>query len=363
MDVKQVLFMSNGDGEHSYAHTSTVTQKIASLAKPTIASTVDSLLEEGFFRCKLLNVADLGCAFGPGTEIFMSNVIEIVQKMCASLNCPTPEFQFYLNDLLGNDFNALFKSLSNFSQRYESLSCFIMGAPGSFHGRLFPRNWLHFAHSSYSAHWLSQVPNLMSEEGFALNKGRIYISETSSDVVKGAYLAQFRADLSTFLKFRGKEMVNNGRLMLILEGREDKDFTSQDGSFIWEKLGEAIADLVSEGFIEKEKLDTLNVPYYTASSEEIRGIVDEEGSFKIEHMEIMKIDRISPDEDPHSKGRQMAMGIRSFTGSIISHHLGEGIMDRLYGEKLPIILGDDLAKHRRKEVSIVVVLKKHVPFL
>ncbi|XP_030540395.1 7-methylxanthine methyltransferase 1-like [Rhodamnia argentea] len=361
MDVKQVLCMSKGDGEHSYARTSTHTQKIASLAKPTIASAVDSLLEEGFFPCQHLNVVDLGCASGPSVVTFMSAVIESVREKCARSNRPTPEFQFYLNDLPGNDFNTLFKSLSNFSQDYESLSCFVMGAPGSFHGRLFPSNCLHLAHSSYSVHWLSQVPNLTSEEGSPLNKGRIYISETSPRVVKEAYLAQFRADFSTFLKSRGKEMVDNGRLVLILNGREDKDFASLDGYFIWEKLGEAIADLVSEGFVEEEKLDTLNVPYYTASSEEVRGIVDEEGSFRIEHIEIMKIDRASPGEDPHSRGRKAASHARSFTGSIISHHLGEGIMDKLYGEKLPILIGDDLAKERRMGVSIVVVLKKHVP--
>ncbi|XP_056168959.1 1,3,7-trimethyluric acid N-methyltransferase CkTcS-like [Syzygium oleosum] len=362
MDGKEVLFMSKGDGEHSYAQTSTFTQKVASLAKPTIASTVDSLLEEGFFLCELLNVADLGCALGPSTETFMSTVIESVQKKCAHSNCSMPEFQLYLDDLLGNDFNTLFKSLSNFSQNYESLSCCIMGAPGSFHRRLFPRNCLHLANSSYGVHWLSQVPNLMSEEGFPLNKGRIYISKTNPSVAKEAYLAQFRADFSTFWKCRGEEMVDNGRLVLILNGREDKDSASTDGYFFWEKLGEAIADLVSEGgFVKEDKLDTLNVPYHTASSEEVRSIVDEEGSFEIEYLEIMGIDRTLPDEDPHSRGRKMAKDARSFTGSIISYHLGEGIMDKLYGEKLPIIIGDDLAKGRRKGISLVLVLKKHVP--
>ncbi|XP_030444374.1 7-methylxanthine methyltransferase ICS1-like [Syzygium oleosum] len=363
MDVKEVLFMSRGDGEDSYAQTSTYPQKIASLAKPTVASAVASLLEEGFFPCELLSVADLGCALGPSTVTFMSTVLESVQKKCAHLNCPSPELQFYLNDLPGNDFNTLFKSLSNFSQNYRSLSCFIMGAPGTFHGRLFPRNCLHLAHSSYSVHWLSQVPNLTSEEGFPLNKGRIYISETSPGVVKEAYLDQFRADFTTFLKFRSEEMVDNGRLLLVLNGRKDKDFAGINSHYIMEKLGEAIADLVSEGFVEEEKLDTLNMPHYTASSEEVRGIVGEEGSFEIEHLKIIKVDvgGTMPDEDPHSRGRKMAKDARSFTGSIISHHLGEEIMDKLYGEKLPIILGDDLAKGRRKGVSIIVVLKKLVP--
>lgn len=355
--------MSKGDGEQSYAQTSTYTQKVASVTKPKIASTVDSLLEEDFFPCELLNVADLGCASGPSTVTFMSTVLESVQKKCARLNCPPPEFQFYLNDLPGNDFNTLFKSLSSFSQSYESLSCFIMGVPGSFHGRLFPRNCVHLAHSSYSVHWLSQAPSLMSEEGFPLNKGRISISKASPDLVKKAYLDQFRADLSAFLKSRCEEMVHNGRLVLVLHGRKEEDFASLDSLDMWGKLGEAIADLVSEGLVEEEKLDTLNVPYYKASSEEVQGTVDEEGSFQIEHMEMFEVDAggTAPDEDSRSRGRKMAKHARSYTGSVISHHLGEEVMDKLYGEKLPIILGDDLAKGRRMGVSIIVVLKKHVP--
>ena len=35
--------------------------------------------------------------------------------------------------------------------------CLFSGTPGSFYGRLFPSNSLHFVHSSYSLQWLSQV--------------------------------------------------------------------------------------------------------------------------------------------------------------------------------------------------------------
>lgn len=75
--------MSKGDGEQSYAQTSTYTQKVASVTKPKIASTVDSLLEEDFFPCELLNVADLGCASGPSTVTFMSTVLESAEEVCA----------------------------------------------------------------------------------------------------------------------------------------------------------------------------------------------------------------------------------------------------------------------------------------
>jgi len=58
--------------------------------------------------------------------------------------------------------------------------------------------------------------------------------------VKEAYLAQF-------LKFRREEMVDNGRFVLVLNGRKDEDVASIDSHYVCEKLGEAIADL--EGFL------------------------------------------------------------------------------------------------------------------
>ena len=64
---------------------------------------------------------------------------------------------------MSNDFNFIFKLLPSFYQKLEesygrgSRSCFIAAMPGSFYGRLFPDNSMHFIHSSYSLHWLSQV--------------------------------------------------------------------------------------------------------------------------------------------------------------------------------------------------------------
>lgn len=83
--------------------------------------------------------------------------------MCHHQNRPFPEFQVYLNDLPGNDFNTLFRSLPAFYEKFnkeeerDSGACFVAGVPGSFYGRLFPTRSLDFVHSSSSLHWLSQA--------------------------------------------------------------------------------------------------------------------------------------------------------------------------------------------------------------
>ena len=80
------------------------------------------------------------------------------------------DYQVYLNDLPGNDFNTIFRSLRSFEDMLQEQMrdnnfghCFVNGVPGTFYGRLFPSKHLHFVHSSYSLHWLSQVVDLTND--------------------------------------------------------------------------------------------------------------------------------------------------------------------------------------------------------
>ena len=91
-----------------------------------------------------------------------------------------------------------------------------------------------------------KAPNLTSEEGLPLNKGKIYISKTSPPAVRKAYLAQFQEDFLLFLKCRSPELVHNGRMVLIIHGRESEDPTRKDSCYVWEILADAISYLVSQ---------------------------------------------------------------------------------------------------------------------
>ena len=110
-----------------------------------------------------LAIADLGCSSGPNTLLVVTKLIKIIHQLCKKLGHQSPEFLLYLNDLPGNDFNSLFRSLPSFQENIKNQMgpefgpCFVTGVPGSFYGRLFPTNSLHFVHSSYSLQWLSQV--------------------------------------------------------------------------------------------------------------------------------------------------------------------------------------------------------------
>ncbi|EYU34869.1 hypothetical protein MIMGU_mgv1a018054mg, partial [Erythranthe guttata] len=111
---------------------------------------------DGFRKC--FKIADLGCSSGTNSLFVISHIIEQIEEICKEKNGSSHspnEYQVFLNDLHGNEFNTLFNLLPNF---YDTLNndnnqskklCFISVLPGSFYGRLFPSNSLDFVHSSY----------------------------------------------------------------------------------------------------------------------------------------------------------------------------------------------------------------------
>lgn len=133
-----------------------------------LGDAIQSLISKDEIISKGLHVGDLGCGVGPVPLALTSLVIEIMQKKCKKLkrdndqdNQQVPTMHIYMNDLPSNDFNLLFRDLLNLEvlkRKDDDVPvCFLMGAPGSYYDRLFPQDTLHFVHSSYALHWLSQV--------------------------------------------------------------------------------------------------------------------------------------------------------------------------------------------------------------
>ncbi|XVF73783.1 hypothetical protein PTKIN_Ptkin13bG0009800 [Pterospermum kingtungense] len=371
MEVMQVLRMNGGNGETSYAKNSTVQSKIISVGQPIIKEAVIEISCNNMIES--MGIADLGCSSGPNTLAVIYEIMEMVQATCRHLGRPVREFRVFLNDLYSNDFNDIFMSLPAFYNRLKEEkgigygSCFIAGMPGSFYGRLFATNSLHFVHSSSSLHWLSQVPaGLESNAPRHLNRGKVYISKSSPESVLDAYSLQFQNDFSVFIKSRSQELVPGGRMILSFMGRRSFDPTTEDSCYHWELLAQAIMSLAREGRIEEEKVDSFNAPYYAPCGEEIKVEIEKEGSFIIDGLEAFEIDwdggAVSDVHTAQGKlliGQQVAKTIRAVVESMLESHFGikQDVMDDLF-TRFADIVGSHLSRTRTKYINMVVSLIK-----
>ena len=143
-------------------------KKVILEVKPMLEESITELYCTTFPEC--LKIADLGCSSGPNTLLPLWEIVECIGRSCVRLSRKPPMFQVFLNDLPHNDFNSIFRSLGSFYEKLEKEKekeggkfgeCLIAGMPGSFHKRLFPDHSIHFVHSSYGLHWLSQVSGII----------------------------------------------------------------------------------------------------------------------------------------------------------------------------------------------------------
>ncbi|XVE93668.1 hypothetical protein REPUB_Repub01dG0214000 [Reevesia pubescens] len=362
MEIEQVLHMNRGEGKTSYAKNSLIQKQGMYRAKPILEETIRKLYCNNFPEC--LKIADLWCSSGPNTFSLVREIIDIVDDTCQRLNQEAPMFQVFLNDLPGNDFNTIFRSLPSFSQRLMKEkgsnfgSYFIAGMPGSFYGWLFPSNFLHFVHSSYSLHWRSQVPeSLKYTSGIPLNKGNICMARTSPHSVHKAYFDLCERDFKMFLKSRFEEIIPGGHMVLTIIGTDWKTDSSCNKTYtVWELLGIALHDMVLQGLIEEAKLDQFNLPYYAPTPEEVRHVIQMEGSFNIQRFETYKMDW-DANCKIGMKGKNVARNIRAVAESLLENHFTNVNIDDLF-ERFAKKIAEYLEEERGQCTTIAISMSK-----
>ncbi|KAI3861652.1 hypothetical protein MKW98_000604 [Papaver atlanticum] len=359
----QHLYMNEGIAEISYSSNSSVQKKAIHKTKPVIEGAILDILSKFSSTISATNqkmqsicVADLGCSSGPNALLVISYLLDTINKYREST--VMPEILVFLNDLPENDFNTLFKYFKSFGDELRITKgdgfrpCFVAGMPGTFYGRLFPSNSVHFVHSSYSLHWLSQVTinkfNIITQvpTGNESNKGNLYIAKSSPPSVIEAYLKQFKKDFLIFLKCRSEELIKGGRMVLTLMCRRSPDPTSKECCSIWGLLSMALNDMVLEGVVEEEKLDMFNFPLYFPSLEEVKTITQSEGSFRIDKPETFHVNWDGSDSseggsmtDTLRRSYLIANSIRVVSESLLTSHFGEEIINELFGRFRDIVAG------------------------
>ncbi|CAL4914793.1 unnamed protein product [Urochloa decumbens] len=381
MKVEKDLRMATGDGENSYAANSRLPKKALLKTRPVLQKAIQDLYYTTSLPCRgTVVVADLGCSSGPNTLLVIDEVMSTLRD-CAGEETTTTttddrraavQVQFFLNDLPGNDFNLVFRSLQqlqDFDAEEEdetavALPCYVAGLPGSFYKRLFPCQSVHLFHSSYSLMWQSKVPDDISN-GLYMNEGNIYIGKTSPSTVVKLFQEQFQKDFKLFLTLRYKELVGGGRMVLTFLGRKTEEMLmhGEVGS-MWELLAKSLQSLVQKGLVEKEKLNSFNLPYYAPSVAEVKALI-EKNLFDIEHIGLFESNWDPLDDsdsdvvlDCASSGRNVAdKSIRAVMEPLIIEHFGEAILDELF-MGFASMVAKYLEIRKAKYPVIVVSLKK-----
>ncbi|RLM78122.1 anthranilate O-methyltransferase 3-like [Panicum miliaceum] len=377
MKVERDLHMSRGDGETSYASNSRLREKSILKTRPVLHEAVAAArASASLSSAGAMVVADLGCSSGPNTLLVVSEVLGAVaagrreaELLVTGGQQPPPpvqHVQFFLNDLPGNDFNLVFQSLELFKKlaardKGDTLPpYYVAGLPGSFYTRLFPDRSVHLFHSSYCLMWRSKArtdltnQQVVPEElarGTVLNEGNIYIWEATPPSVVELYRKQFQEDFSLFLKLRHKELASNGQMVLAFLGRKNQDVLRGEVSYMWGLLAQALQSLVKERRVEKEKLNSFNLPFYAPSVDEVRDVIRQSEAFDINHIHLFESNWDPHDDlddgdlvlDSAQSGVNIAQSIRAVIEPLVAHHFGEHILDDLFE-----IYVRNVAAHLRK---------------
>ncbi|EOA17857.1 hypothetical protein CARUB_v10006262mg [Capsella rubella] len=325
-----VVSMKGGDGEHSYANNSEVQGSLASNAKPVVVKNVkEMIVKMDFPGC--IKVADLGCCSGENTFLAMSEIVNTIIETYQQKGQNPPEIDCCLNDLPDNDFNATFKLVPSFHEKLMKTDvkakCFVLGLPGSFYTRPFPSNSLHFVHSSYSLHWLSNVPDGLEE-----NKKNVYLKSPCLPSLYESYLKQFKNDFSMFLRMRAEETMPNARMAVALMGRKTLHPLSEDCFQGWSLVSDSLLDLASEGVVKESDVESFNLPFYNPDETELKEVIENQGSLEINNFETIlgfpfsnKTGHSSEVED-----EDKASEIRSIIEPMLVAHFGDAIIDQLF---------------------------------
>ncbi|XP_010552050.1 PREDICTED: probable S-adenosylmethionine-dependent methyltransferase At5g38780 [Tarenaya hassleriana] len=353
--------MMGGDGPHSYIRNSTyqkaAIESVKTSAKKAILAKLD--LKTSIFNLSSYRIADFGCSVGPNTFDVIENIIETIklkhqQDETNRNNHENLEFHVFFNDQSDNDFNTLFKTLPRYHIDREVFAC---GVPGSFFGRVFPRNSLHIGHTSYSIHWLSEAPEDVCNQNSQAWKKNIQCTNLVEEVTE-AYKKQFKKDMGAFIEARAQELVPGG-LMIIL------GLCLPDGvqmirtwkGVVHEMIRDCLVDMAKSGITSVEKVESFNLPVYFPQFSELKEVIEQNGCFTIEIMEEVK----HPMEDMLLSNDFITSSYRAIFHGVIEEHFGGGVIDELFDRFAKKLNKDPVDFFKcQKDMQYFILLKRKI---
>lgn len=111
-----------------------------------------------------------------------------------------------------------------------------------------------------------------------------------------------------------------------------------------------------QGLIEEKKLDEFNIPQYTPSPAEVKEVVENEGSFSVDRLEVSKVNWNVYENDGDYNVTQC---MRAVAEPLLVNQFGQAIMDKIF-QRYREIIADKISKEATHFYNVIVSVTKTI---
>ncbi|KAH6558370.1 hypothetical protein KP509_1Z067600 [Ceratopteris richardii] len=161
------------------------------------------------------------------------------------------------------------------------------------------------------------------------------------------YKRQFERDFSTFMAYRSQELLSGGLLFCVMIA-SNRGVEGMHSNNLYENLQKAWRELISEGLLSQESLDTFNLPLFLPTLEEVKEMVEEQKEFEVLLVEYVAVERAPANAwkkfaaaDGQMWGNTIQTMTRNFMGGLLEPHLGVPKFEMLMQRVKELAAADD----------------------
>ena len=119
---------------------------------------------------------------------------------------------------------------------------------------------------------------------------------------------------------------------------------------------------VLQGLVPEAKLDSFNLPYYGPTAEEVRRLIEAQGSFTLNRLEVFNMEwdpNMNRDEgfDEQESGKLVSDMLRAVGEPMLKHHFGLEIMDDLFSRVTEKII-DCIVTEKWQSTNLIISLTR-----
>ena len=123
--------------------------------------------------------------------------------------------------------------------------------------------------------------------------------------------------------------------------------------------------ILFQGLLDNDYINSFNLPLYTPCIDEVKDIVQHEGSFTVDRLETHEVNWDTSDDkaksvyDINNSGKIVAKAVRAIVEPMLATHFqtGNSFMDKLF-ERYALHVADHLSREKIKGFYILISLTR-----